>query len=261
MIAYRIKHKNIISELYLPEEHNGKTVIFLSGLPSFLGKNEITRQLINSGVTIFQPFYSGSFDSGGIFSPQQCIKDVKEFIVMAEKNKYTELYYNRQIFTKTREIILIGTSFGSSIATLSCHLPKISKVILLSPVLTYDQKTVNGLGVDFDFKKQMLALVNLLRNGYPYTYRIKNWVELKKFLTGKDPKMDPINHLAKHSKKATLVIHGQKDTSVPSELSKILLTKNKAIKSLNFLAPENTSHGISTYEPTVIESLIKFITK
>lgn len=261
MIAYRIKHKNIISEVYLPEKHSGKTVIFLSGLPSFLGKNEITKQLTAKGAAVFQPFYSGSFDSGGIFSPEQCIKDAKEFVAMAEKNKYTELYYNSQICTKTREIILMGTSFGSSIAALGCHLPKISKVVLLSPVLTYNQKTINAVGIDFDFKKQMLALVNLLKDGYPYTYRIKDWAKLKKFLIGENPEMDPISHLAKYSKKPIMMIHGQKDTSVPLELSKILLTKNKMAELLNFLTSENTAHSISTYEPTIIESLVKFVTR
>src|SRR3989339_840375 len=120
MIGYRIRFKNIISELYVPQKQNGKVIIFFPGLPSFLGKNDMTKELVGAGYTVFQPYYSGSFDSFGDFNPQNCIKDIDVFIKMASQKKHKELYFNKELTIGVKEIILFGISYGSSVAIFAC---------------------------------------------------------------------------------------------------------------------------------------------
>lgn len=260
MIGYRIKFKNIISELYIPQKQNGKVIIFLPGLPSFLGKNDVTKNLVNTEYVVFQPYYSGSFDSLGDFSPQNCIKDIDIFIKMASQKKHKELYFDKELTINTREIILFGTSYGSSIAVFGCNDNRVSKIVLFSPVLTYEQEKINNLGVNLDFEAQMEALNNLLRRGYPNTYRIKDKSSMRKSLLGSDKDFNPIDYLATKIDKPVFILHGEND-SIPFELSKRLLEDANVNDNLcELVVIKNAGHSISYFsEDKTIKKLLKFL--
>lgn len=257
MTGYRIKHRHIVSELYVPTVHNGNTVIFLAGLPSFLGKNTITKKLVDKGCVVFQPYYSGSFDSAGSFQPSSCVRDIPRFIDMATKKTHRELYYNQQLKINTKKIILMGTSYGSSIAALSWANKKVSRVILLSPVLTYNQDFISSIDPSFNFSDQMKALLNLIRKGYPFTYRIKKMSEWNAFLFGKLKQQDPFSILQNKTKKSILIVHGQLDTSIPSTFTKRLITRldSPHLTSIN----PKVGHSISSYDNPTIDKIVGFI--
>jgi len=255
MINYRIKYKNTISELYYPKESKEIAVIFLPGLPSFLGKNNITKKLTEAGCIVYQPYYSGTYDSSGYFTPSQCIKDVDQFIKMANKNKQKELYFNKILRTEAKKIILIGTSFGSSIVAINQN-KKVSKKILISPVLTYNQTLIGEIVKNLSFKDQMKGLLRLITKGYPLIYRMNNIKEWREFLFGKNDKFNPIKFLQsnKISEKIT-IIQGINDSSVPEELNKILLRKFNI--HAKFVVDKTAGHSISSYSEKIISMISK----
>lgn len=248
MISYRIKHGKIISELYISEKPNGKTIVFLPGLPGILGKNETTKYLISKGFTVFQPYYSGSFDSGGIFSPTQCIKDVRDFITMAKKASHKELYFGKTLTVLTKDLVLFGTSFGSSIACLASDNKDISKMVLFAPVLTYDKKRINSCGDDgSSFSSRMVSLLGLLKNGYKYTYRIKDFSAWRNFLLGKDSASDPILYLKDHFRGKALILQGEYDSTLSTNVTAKLL-EQFAPDSYNFVIVKDAGHSLSDFK-------------
>lgn len=255
MIIYRIKFKNIISELMIPETPNGTAIVFLPGLPSKPGANKVTEHLFNNGYTIFQPFYSGSFDSSGDFTPTNCIKDVKTFLTMAKQKQFREFYYDKLIKTETKQIVLIGTSFGTSIA-IAANPKNIYKMILLSPILVYDQDIINKLDIKFDFLSQMIGLLSLLKNTFPFSYRIRNFNVWTKFLFKDSVKGSAYHNLNKISV-PTLLVHGNKDKSLPYQLTETVLaqTKNTHLK----LESPLVGHSLSTYDTKTLDKISKFI--
>ena len=142
MTTYKIKYKNYISNLYLPDLPSGKVVLFLTGLPMSLDISSLLPRLIDAGCTVFYPYYAGTYDSKGFFSGEQSIRDVNKFIEMISQSEVSELYFNKKIKIENKEIILLGMSYGSSIALLGLN-NKINKLILLSPVLLYNQKEID----------------------------------------------------------------------------------------------------------------------
>lgn len=259
MLAYRIKFKGIVSEAYIPEKHNGITIIFLPGLPSYLSKNDLTFAVANSRCAVFHPHYSGSFDSAGNFSPEQCLKDVKTFIQMARQGELQELYFDKKFKLNTKTIVLLGTSFGSSIAALSCREPQVGRIVLLSPVVTYDQKLIEKYVSGFDFNNQMSGLIKLIQKTFPYSYRIRDWGKLKDFLFAKNPERDPIVFLGKNLAKPLLVVHGLKDTSTPHTLTNKLLSGFLRGKDYKAIFPKKVGHSLRTYDKPTIAKIVKFI--
>ncbi len=259
MLAYRINYKKTVAEIYVPEKHNDITVIHLPGLPGLVTKNEITFALVRAGCVVFHPQYSGSFDSAGSFSPKQCLQDVKKFIVMAREKSFSEEYFHKKLTIKTKKIVLLGSSYGSSIAALSVRLSGISGIVLLSPVLTYNQALITKEVSKFDFHAQMMELINLLQRTFPYTYRIKNKNLLIQFLLGEELEFDPIRALEKNLNVPLLLIHGKQDLSIPYQLSKRLLKRFLSDKSYVALFPLKVGHSTSSYGKVEQKKIVDFI--
>ncbi len=259
MITYRTKYKGLIAEMLIPEIKNGTTVIILPGLPMSLGKNPIYNSLVNSGFLVILPQYSGSYDSSGFFEFKKCVKDVKKIIELAKKDSINELYFNKNISIKNKKISMIATSFGGSVAVCANkYLSEIDSLVLLSPVIEYNQKKISNLKKDFDFKSQMNGLFNLIRSGYKFTYRIKKYNIFKKDMFGIGL-CKPIDFFKKISI-PTLVIHGQKDTSVPFDITQKIQNSFKN-DLINWFYPENVGHSMSSYNDEIINEIIKFIKK
>lgn len=263
MLGYRVKYKGIVSELYVPSIQNGHVVILLAGLPSFLGKNDVVRFLYEKGYVVFQPFYSGSFDSDGTFSMAGCIRDVSVFLEMAKKKSHRELYYDKALKIKAKKVSLIGISFGSSVVALALENLKLSCAVLLSPVLTYSQKEVERAGFKgTQFDKQMNALHNLLRRAHKHTYRVKDYRKLKDELKGL-VLPSPVRALsANRYSTPCLVLHGKDDSSLPWQLTQSLLKDCAAEKKCTFLPLEGVGHGISYYgRSDVLATLENFLSQ
>jgi len=258
MIVYKISWKSYIADLYVPDKKGNKVVILLPGLPKSSNIESIVKTFLASGCVVIYPNFSGTFDSGGLFSGAQSIKDVKVFIEWAQKTEVTEIYFNKKIKLGAKnKIILAGMSFGAYIVLNGCN-DKIDKLLLMSPVLLFNQAEINKI-INFDFKSQTDSLVLFLIKAFSYTYRIKSENNLREFVYGnsKNQSQEYIQTLLSSLKIPTLCIHGKIDTSVPWNISNAL---GQSVKNtmIEWKFPK-VGHSTSSYNKGVINSITEFI--
>lgn len=258
MIVYKIKWKSYVADLYMPDSDVCSVVLLLPGLPKSSNSEKIIKTFLSTGSAVLYPNFSGMFDSGGEFDGMNCIKDVQEFIELARQPEVVELYFNKKIkLNNGKEVILVGMSFGSTVALLAFN-ERVNKLILLSPVLLFNQKEINEI-VDFDFKKQMDSLLYLLKNAFPYTYRIKSSDIFKSFLYGNIDilRRNNIERVINDLKIKTLIVHGKLDSSVPWKISESIrqTTNNKMIEWKFF----NVAHSTSSYNKSVLNKIADFV--
>lgn len=261
MITYKIKYKNYISNLYIPEKKSGQVAVLLPGLPASNNINKLIDYLMVKGVVVYYPNFSGSFDSGGNFSANNAVKDVAFFHQMAMKSKVKELYFGKEIeIGKIREVILIGMSFGSAIA-LCGHKNRYDKVALLSSAFLYHPDDFPNKEMGQAFRTQMISLLRLLKNAFPYSYRIGKDSDLRDFLLGKSPVSKKINMISALRKIVcpTLVLHGGNDTSVPIEAIQFLQEEVKNSKIT--WQYTDSGHNTSSLDKTSLDAFSVLIDK
>ncbi len=258
MITYKVKYKKYIVNLYLPERRSGKTVLLLPGLPISININNILKPLLDSGAVVFYPYFSGSYDSGGIFSAEQSIRDVVVLYGLTQLVRVTELYFGKEIeLGVPEEVVLVGMSYSAVIALLG-HCNLYQKIILISPALLFDPIDIEGeAGVVFH--EQMKSLINLLNKAYPFTYRTGFSKKLRHFLLGQSHLtqrrsiLETLNGIQCQS----LVLHGEHDTSISVHVSRSLErdTTNSNI-TWHYV---NTGHSISSYDNESLTLIRNFI--
>lgn len=257
-MAYKVKFKSYIADLYIPEKLSEKIVVLVPGLPKSSNVDKLVSTFLENGCVVLYPNFSGTFDSGGNFDGKQSILDISNFIEWAGEPEFTELYFNKKIsIGLNNKIILAGMSFGALPSLLGVN-DKVDRLILLSPALIFKQSEVSEI-ITFDFSSQMDALLNLLEKAYSFTYRVSSYETLKQFLMG------DIGYLAKDNiqkklsdlKIKTLVVHGKIDTSIPWQISKEL-KKNSKNKYITWKFP-NVGHSNSSYKKSVLKDIGMFI--
>lgn len=136
------------ADIYLPKKSNGKTIIFLSGLPTYFHKSDISKVFADHGFTVIHPFYYGTWVSGGDFNPQTALKTVSDTVKAVVDGTVSNLYTNTSLVTPKEEIFLVGTSFGSVI--MQCYRQKdISpKKIGISAIPVFNH--LNNKSIHFD---------------------------------------------------------------------------------------------------------------
>lgn len=232
MIAYRIKYESYISEMYLPEKGNGFGVVYLAGLPASRGKNKLSELLVENGFTVFQPFYSGFGDSGGLFTPTNCINDASSYAKMALRPIQEELYYGEKMATGVQKLILVGSSFGGSIAALSSE-DDYQATVLLAPVLDYKDQALEA-----DLK----GLIHFLQFGQPFTVRMGSVKAWEEFFEGEgDGSQIKEGLMAKQ--KNVYIFHGTMDSTVSFEGNFEILSGILPLKpNIQFTALEGATH-------------------
>lgn len=258
MITYKIKYKGYISSLYLPEKKSGKTVLLLPGLPTSSNIDKLVQCFLDVGCCVFYPQLAGSFDSSGKFDGFNHILEVKNIVKMAHQRSFKELYFCKSIDVgKNNEVILVGMSYSGLIALLG-DTKEVSKILLLSPVLLYNQKDISKI-INFDFKSQMKSLLGLLSRAFSFSYRLTSQKLMQKFLFGEDKilRFDSVLEKLKNLKKPTLVVHGRNDSSVPYQIDEYLVKKsnNKAID----LYIGDFGHSNGSYTKEVLDKIKDFV--
>ncbi|MCX6780495.1 MAG: hypothetical protein NT003_00020 [Candidatus Magasanikbacteria bacterium] len=261
MIGYRIKNKNIICEMYLPNTDMHTAVIILPGLPSYIGKNLITKTLCDAGFHVFQPFYSGSFDSKGSFTPQNCINDVNSLISRIKSGVFTELRYKHKIYIRIERIVVCGISFGASIATLISNNSAISGLILISPILTYNQKIIESHSKNTSsFFQEMKGMTSYLKRAYPRSYNIIKPKYLDDFLFGRC--LDPLTFLSENSHVPILILSSKNDAIIPGVLIKNIIDNNLRKIGTRMKIKKGSGHGLSSFSSkSDVTDIINFIKK
>ena len=259
MITYKVKYKNYISSLYLPERKSGKVILLLPGLPPPTNIDKILNTLLSTGSVVYFPSFSGFIDSGGIFGAKNSIKDVAKLYNLATKTKIRELYFGKEIeIGKINEVILIGMSFSSVIAILG-HKNKFNKIILLSSALLFKPKDFPTKELGKDFATQMNDLLSLLKNAFPFSCRTGKNSGLNDFLLGKSPlsQKKTVFEALNKLKIPTLILHGKNDTSVPVEIIESIEKKTK--NSQIIWKYTDSAHSTNSYKEDSQKIITDFI--
>ncbi|HFC11059.1 MAG TPA: hypothetical protein ENJ75_02640, partial [Candidatus Kaiserbacteria bacterium] len=138
MIAYKVKYKKYIVNLYVPEQKTGRVALLLPGLPASASIHNILQPFLDAGTVVFYPYFSGSYDSAGTFSATQSIHDVATLYPLTQMTEVTELYFDKKIeLGSPTEVILVGMSYSAAVA-LHGHRNLYQKIILLSSALLFN---------------------------------------------------------------------------------------------------------------------------
>ena len=245
MITYKIRYEKYIACLSVPKKHNGKTIVVLPGLPASSNNKDFIKFLLSLGCAVLQPDYTGAGNSDGVFSVKQCTDDIGNFIKLARKHTYKELYYSKWIKIETESVIVIASSFGTT-ATILAEDLRVDRLILISPIFVYNQRDITRLDKNYNFKEQVTALYNLITKAFKYTYRIDNLSEFKSDLLGLS-RTTSTNNIIEHLRRIsvpTLVIQGNLDFSLSASITSNILNKvNNGNISLKFIP--DTGHSVN----------------
>lgn len=260
MITYKVKYKKYIVNLYVPEQKTGKVALLLPGLPASTNINNILKPFLDAGTTVFYPYLSGSYDSGGVFGATQSIHDVAALYPLTQMTEVTELYFNKKIeIGVPKETILAGMSYGAAMA-LHGHKNLFQKMILFSPALLFNPADMND-EVGREFHEQMKSLLHLLKNAHPFTYRTGFSQDLRKFLLGKSylAQRNLVVESLNKIECPLLVVHGERDTSIPVGLTQSLEQEvTNANISWSYI---DSSHSTSSYGGESLARIQTFLEK
>jgi dipeptidyl aminopeptidase/acylaminoacyl peptidase len=193
--------KDIVAEFLPPKKKSQKVIIFLSGAPSVPRLSDTLNFYSQKGFWVFHPRYRGSWESEGSFLEKSPEQDVIDIINQLPKG-FVELETGKNHKVHPIYLYLFGCSFGGPAALLVSRDKRVSKTVVLSPVIDWQSET----------KAEPLSLVlAYTQKAYGNGYRVvrKNW---QKLTSGKF--YNPINHLKEIDGRKILVFHAKDDNSV-----------------------------------------------
>lgn len=204
----RVKYDKIIATMYFKDKiYLRKPQYFLIFLYGLLSKplddrSPIIKKLVEKGFSIICPEYIGTFSSYGKCNFKNSIDTVLQTIKFLKKGKAKNLWSGDKFIWKTKEIVLIGGSYGGSIALVAAARSEVRNIVAAAPVIDWKEH----------FKQKKYNLYGIIKRGFGNVWRInkKYW---KKFVEGK-LNLSPIEYIRFLKDKNILLIHGKKDRVV-----------------------------------------------
>lgn len=253
MIIYRLKSENVAYDLYLPEKGNGKTVLYVPGLPGHPRKRTLGESFANRGFTFIEMRYMGSWESDGVFTMENCLKSLDEAYSFVKGGTGIELRRDVKKEWSTDGIIFMGSSFGGGVI-LSSHIKDPLTFVLLAPVtdLTKIKESAVILPSGDD------DIYSLLSHGYANVYRgltKKDWTD---FMNGDSP-INPEKNLSNLKNKRLIFVQGDKDTTIShADTDEFVKKLKKNGLDVEFVSVENAGHG-SDLEDQSTDAIVKMI--
>lgn len=262
-ISYRVKHEGMSADLFIPHRNDDiqHGIVFFPGLPAVIGKNDLTTSLAGKGFTILQPYYSGTYDSEGIFSPTSCIEDTKKAISLLKRDNIREQFFEKDIPLEVRNITFFGHSFGGQIALLgSLNSPEVEKVAIFNPLIVRrEDGTPEG---DLQLT-DALHVLGFIQRSYPFTYRIGSESDWLEFLQGKMKEFNIFDNLNGLTNKSILNVNGLKDERI--KVDGVLQLVNAAKKAqvsctVQNISVNNGGHSLKTLlNQEIIQEVVNFL--
>lgn len=203
----RIKEQGVMISLWLNDPNGEKgSIVLAPGLPQYIDKyHPLVKQAERLGLNLFVIKYRGSHESDGYFSLKESIKTIEISLKLINKGEARDLYANQEIRWDTKNIILLGFSYGALPSVLQKG--KIEKRILICPFI-FPQFHVGKKCIGENIAKTL----DFLEEAYKNIYRIDS----KKFLT----ELASLKIFPK--KERMTIVFGKDDKSIPfKEVEKI----------------------------------------
>ncbi len=179
MIIYRLKSEYVAYDLYLPEKSNGKTVLYVPGLPGHPRKRTLGESFASKGFAFIEMRYIGTWESDGVFTMENCLKSLDEAYSFARGGSGTELRRGVKKVWSSENVIFMGSSFGGGVI-LSSHIKDPLTFVLLAPVT--DIKKIKESAVILPSGDD--DIYTLIANGYANVYRGLTKKDWTNFMNG-----------------------------------------------------------------------------
>lgn len=253
MIIYRLKSQNVVYDLYLPEKSNGKTVLYVPGLPGHPRKRTLGESFANKGFVFIEMRYIGTWESDGVFTMQNCLKSLDEAYSFAKGGTGIELRRGVKKEWSTGSIIFMGSSFGGGVI-LSSYIKDSLTFVLLAPVT--DLKKIKESAVILPSGDD--DIYNLIVNGYANVYRgltKKDWTD---FMNGESA-INPEKNLGNLKNKRLIFVQGKKDMTIShADTDEFVSKLRRDGVNAEFVSVENAGHG-SDLEDQSSDAIAKII--
>jgi len=175
-----------------------KAVILLPGMPSSPCKSHVLKFFSGKGFPCFLLRYRGTWESKGEFLKESPKKDVLD-LISACKNPMKEAWAGEDFELSFDNFIVVGSSFGGSVALECADILEVSKIISMSPVVDW---STEGEEEPLDLLENQ---VNTAFGG-AFRFRSENW---KKFISGKI--FNPVNSFKKENAGKVFIAYSTDD--------------------------------------------------
>jgi len=231
----RVKVDEMVLEYMNPTA--SRAIIILDGIPSVPRGERLMNIFASQGYCSFFPRYAGTWESEGEFLAKNPVIEIESLI----KKIISGITLGESVFF-SKNIAVLGSSFGGAIALSLFQLPEIKKVIALSPVI--DFKKVTGIE----------TLSPFLKNFYPgaYRYSVCNW---KKLINGE--LISPKKNLERiRNPERYLILGGAKDEEInKDELIQIDKKFNIPVRTY-----DNLGHlSLSKIQGKILDDILDFL--
>ena len=209
-MRYRIKNKEVVYDLIEPPKDKNlkKGIILFPGMPN-QPRNEDSDTFASEGFYVLEPRYIGSWESYGEFNMDNCIKTVVEAEKLFQRGFANECWSNKKIKWDIEEIIVLSSSFGSSIVLSIAHELKTKKFVCLAPLTNLKKHNK-----DKKIEEQDLRQLGLfIKRGFENAFRGFNLSDWNIFIQGKS-KANPIGVTDLLKDKNIFLAHGKKDSVI-----------------------------------------------
>ncbi len=246
------KEKYIFSYYYSPPRAPSYFILYLGGAPSYgdSGYSERGKRVAELGWGYLAPDYIGHNRSDGVFSFNNCVKTIKvaeSFLLGKIKAKRADTLEDKSFSMprgRVKRIVLVGSSFGGSIAPFIGWLSRttIKEVILIAPVLDWEKLSKLNPQEMCSFTAGLLVQ---MRNIYRGADK-KEWQEI---VEGKVREKNPVFNIELLRGKKLYIFHGNKDKSIPWKLSREYYQKARSVlgeENVSFFLLKNAKHSWKT---------------
>ncbi len=238
MIVYRLKSKNIVYDLYLPEQGNGKVVLYVPGLPGHPRKSNLAETFAGNGFTFFEMRFPGTWESDGKFSMNTCVESLEEAYAFIRNGSAIELRREAEKKWNCDEVIFMGSSFGGGVI-LSSKIKVPLTLVLMAPVTSLG--TLKNSLVPLSSGED--DLFHLLKKGYTNVYRGLTNKDWQNFLHGKTL-INPEANLDNLKNKKLIFLQGSSDTVIKSDDTNEFVKKLKIVGiQVKMLMIPGAGHG------------------
>jgi len=224
-----VRYGNIIATIWYKErlklEKGYRFMIFCHGLPGHPYQHNPSKveALLEKGYVLIYPHYIGTWASYGKMSWENCIATISQTIDFLKGGKTKELYGGTDISWKLKEIILVGGSFGGSVALVAGAKSRdVKKIISVSAPTDYRTHSK----IEGEEAEPIEDLYHVVMRGWGNLWRIPSREEWEKLASGKA--INPVDHIGQLRKKDVLSIHGTGDKVVSHVRSKELYENLKS---------------------------------
>ena len=231
----RSSHAGMAYEYLAPKVPTGDVVILIDGLPRKPGLTKTMNVLASRGYTVFFPRLLGTWESGGVFLDHDPALDIRTFVRALRDG---ELPLGP---ASIRNVSLVGSSFGGSVALHAGSDSAVTHTIALSPM--YAPSQVPGIE----------SLEEFLRSTYPGAYRFSEdgWDALMRDTYLAVPNIDTG---ALDPQRYTVIV-GKHDTVTPPK-SVLSWTRKNGVETISLdLGHVSLHKDIRIVHPTLLSLL------